>query len=85
MLGSIKKKLKLIIQCLEPEVFGMLRNTFFSKDTELWRRLHTTYVKPHVEYSVQVWNPYAKKDIKTVGIVQRTATRNSRPVEAPDL
>ena len=34
------------------------------RDSELWKRLYTTYVRPHLEHSVHVWNPYDKKDVK---------------------
>ena len=53
----------------------MLKNTFVSRDPELWKRLYTTYVRPHLEYAIQVWNPYAKKDVATLEKVQRRATK----------
>ena len=56
-------------------VLGMLKNTFVSRDPELWKRLYTTYVRPHLEYAIQVWNPYAKKDVATLEKVQRRATK----------
>ena len=55
-------------------VFGMLKNTIVSRDPELWKRLYTTYVRPHLEYAVRVWNPYAKKDFTTLEKVQQRAT-----------
>ena len=30
-------------------VLGVLKNTFVSRDPELWKRLYTTYVRPHLE------------------------------------
>ena len=39
--------------------------TVMSRDPELWKRLYITCVKPHLEYDVQLWNPYAKKDVAT--------------------
>ena len=54
---------------------GMLKNSFTSRDPVLWKRLYATYVRPHLEFSIQVWNPYMKGDIKTLEQVQRRATR----------
>ena len=56
------------------KVLGMLKSTF-SRDAGLWKRLYTTYVRPHLEYAVQAWNPYATKDVKTLEKVQRRATK----------
>ena len=53
----------------------MLKNTFVSRDPELWKRLYTTYVRPHLEYDVQVWNAYAKKNVATLEKVQRRDTK----------
>ena len=39
------------------KVFGMLKNSFTSRDPVLWKRLYTTYVRPH-EFSIQAWNSY---------------------------
>ena len=33
-------------------VLGMLKNNFVSRDPELWKRLYTTYVNPHLEYAI---------------------------------
>ena len=56
-------------------VLGMLKHSFTSRDFVLWKRLYTTYVRPHLEFSIEVWNPYMKGDIKTLEQVQRRATR----------
>ena len=52
----------------------MLRNTFVSRDVGLWKRLYTTYIRIHLKYAIHEWNPYTKKDIKTLEKVQRRTT-----------
>ena len=50
----------------------MLKNTFASRDVELWTSLYKTY---HLEFAVSAWNPYLKKDKLALEKVQRRATR----------
>jgi ribonucleases P/MRP protein subunit RPP40 len=56
-------------------VVRILKNTFRSRDPKIWRKLHTTYVRPLVEYAVQAWNPHLKSEINRIEQVQRTVTR----------
>ena len=48
------------------KVLGVLKSTFVSKDAGLWKRLYTTYVRPHIEYAVQARIPYVVRDVKTL-------------------
>ncbi len=56
-------------------ILGKFRRTFISKDEKLWKKLYLTYVRPHLEFAVQVWNPYLKKDIHLLEKVQRRASK----------
>lgn len=56
-------------------VLGSIKRTikFQTKDTVT--RLYKAFVRPHLEYGIQVWNPYLKKDINVLESIQRRATK----------
>ena len=54
---------------------GILKNTFVSRDANLWKKLYTTYVRPQLEYAVPVWSPYMHKDIDCLEKIQHRATK----------
>ena len=56
-------------------MFGVLKNTFVSRDVEIWKRLYTSLIRPHLEFAVPVWNPQLKKDINLLEKVQRRVTK----------
>lgn len=62
-------------------MLGMLRNTFVTRDARIWCRLYTTYIRPHLEYAVAVWNPYLQRDIEVLERVQHRATKVSRELK----
>jgi len=56
-------------------VLGMLRRTFTFNSKDLFIFLHKTYVRPLLEYCVQLWYPYLVEDIDTLERVRRRATK----------
>ncbi|MCP3875986.1 MAG: reverse transcriptase family protein [Desulfobacteraceae bacterium] len=55
-------------------IMGSIRRAFRYLDCEIFLKMYKGLVRPHLEYAVQVWHPYLKKDIKKVEAVQRRAT-----------
>jgi len=56
-------------------VMGMVRRNCRRLDKEDFLLIYKTYIRPHVEYCVQAWSPYLKKDIECLEKVQRSATK----------
>jgi len=56
-------------------VLGMIRRTFLCKDKELILQLYKSLVRPRLEYCIQAWRPYFKKDINVLERVQKRATK----------
>lgn len=59
---------------------GLIRRTFSYMDNDMCKSLYCSLVRPHLEYAVQSWSPYYRKDIDEIEKVQRRATKLS-----PDL
>ena len=57
------------------KVLGMLLKTFVNRESDLWKKLNTSLVRPHLEYAVQAWCPYQERDIQILERVQRRATK----------
>ena len=53
---------------------GMINRTFVNKHSNIMLRLYQSSVRPKLEYCVQAWQPYLKKDIDLLEKVQRRAT-----------
>jgi len=76
----LSKQLKWSKQCSSAankamSVLGMIKRSFSYISTESFKILYNTYVRPHPEYCVQVWNPYLKKDLVCLEKIQRRATK----------
>jgi ribonuclease P/MRP protein subunit RPP40 len=56
-------------------ILGTLKKAFVSRTNDIWKRLYTTYVRPHLEYAIMAWNPYLIKDKDALESVQRRATK----------
>ena len=59
-------------------VMGMVRRNFRRLDKEDFLLINKTYTRPRMEYCVQAWSPYLKKDIECLEKVQRSATKMVR-------
>ena len=56
-------------------IAGLIRRSFAHLDGPLFKRLYTTFVRPHLEYAQATWSPSAQKFIDMLENVQKRATR----------
>ena len=56
-------------------IMGMIRRTFSFLDSAMFRKLYTSFVRPHLEYAQPVWSPHRRKHIKMLENVQIRATK----------
>jgi len=56
-------------------MIGMLKNAFVCRDSELWKKLYVSLIRPHLEYAVSVWNPRLRRDIDVLERVQKRVLR----------
>lgn len=62
-------------------VLGQVRRAFKRKDKKTFLGIYKTYVRPHLEYAVQAWNPWYVKDVKKLEDVQKRAIRMIKGIE----
>ena len=76
----ISKDLKPGKQCTEVlktanKLVGFIGRTFEFKSEKVILSLYNSLVRPHLEYCVQFWSPYYRKDIEKLEKVQRRITK----------
>jgi hypothetical protein len=54
-------------------VLGQIGRSFKYRDKIIFPKLYTRYVRPHLEFSSQAWNPWHQKDIDALERVQKRA------------
>ena len=55
------------------QILGLIRRNITYKEKKLI--IPKAIVRPHLEYCIQAWRPYHKKDIDTLECIQRRATK----------
>ena len=57
------------------QILGMIRRNITYKEKGLIVPLYKAIVRPHLEYCIQAWRPYLRKDIDMLDKVQRRTTK----------
>jgi len=56
--------------CKASKVLGMIRRQFRVLDKQSFILLYKGFIRPHLEYAIQAWSPYLRKDIDRLERVQ---------------
>ena len=57
------------------QVIGLIRRTITFNEKQLIVSLYKAIVRPHLDYFIQAWRKYRKKDIDKLERIQRRATK----------
>ena len=57
------------------QILGLIRRTIRYNEKLLIVPLYKAIVRPHLEYCIQAWRPYRKKDIDKLERIKRRATK----------
>ena len=58
------------------QILGMIQRNVTYTETGLIVPQYKAIVRPHLEYCIQAWSPYLRKDLQMLGKVQRRATKH---------
>ena len=64
-----------IAACKGNHILGMIRRAITYKEKSLIVPLHKAIVRPHLQYCIQAWSPYLRKDTYILEKIQRRATK----------
>ena len=56
-------------------VLDMIKRNIKCKNAVIIMRLYKSLVRPRLEYCIQAWSPYHKKEIEVLERVQKRATK----------
>ena len=56
------------------KIIGLIMRTITYKEKQLIVPMYKAIIIPHLEYCIQAWRPYRKKDIDKLERIQRRAT-----------
>jgi hypothetical protein len=51
-------------------VLGMVYRNIHNKTPKIIKKLYVQLVRPHLEYAVQAWSPWLRKDVELLESVQ---------------
>lgn len=76
----VDNKLKFSEQCdsvvsKANATLGMIKRNIVSRNHSIVTKLYKTLVRPKLEYCIQAWRPYLRKDVEKLERVQRRATK----------
>ena len=77
---QVDNRLKFSAQCdtavgKANATLGMIKRTIVSRNHKTITKLYKALVRPKLEYCIQAWRPYLRKDIDKIERVQRRATK----------
>ena len=76
----VADNLKQSLQCQQAArkamyMLGLINRHFKKIDIQSFKILYKCYIRPHMEYCIQAWSPYLRRDIDCLEKVQRRATK----------